>query len=99
MQTVNLAVVGLLLFAPDNVRLEAVVQALANGPLSAALIVWQSAWVFGSAAHSVRYLLHATVSGSFCRHHAGAQPPAPLLLTCWPVDVCSTMEARHSDEH
>ena len=57
LQTVNIAVVVLLLAAPDNVRLEAVVQALANGPLSAALIVWQSAWVFGSAAHSVRYLL------------------------------------------
>ncbi len=31
------------------------VYALADGPLAAALIAWQSAWVFGSTEHSIRH--------------------------------------------
>ena len=54
-QWVNLATVGLLLFAPGNLQLEAAVYALADGPLAAALIAWQSAWVFGSPSHVIRY--------------------------------------------
>ena len=53
-QWVNLASVGLLVFAPGNLQLEAAVYALADGPLAAALIVWQSAWVFGSPSHVIR---------------------------------------------
>ncbi len=54
-QWVNLATVALLLFAPGNLQLEAAVYALADGPLAAALIAWQSAWVFGSPSHVIRY--------------------------------------------
>ena len=50
----NLAAVGFLLFAPNNRRLGAMVYALADGPLAAALMAWQSAWVFGSTEHSIR---------------------------------------------
>ena len=53
-QWVNWATVGLLLFAPGNLQLEAAVFALADGPLAAALIAWQSAWVFGSPSHVIR---------------------------------------------
>ena len=53
-QWVNLATVCLLVFAPGNLQLEAAVYALADGPLAAALIVWQSAWVFGSPSHVIR---------------------------------------------
>ena len=56
-QWVNLATVGLLLFAPGNLQLEAAVYALADGPLAAALIAWQSAWVFGSPSHVIRCAL------------------------------------------
>jgi hypothetical protein len=49
-----LATVGLLVLAPGNLQLEAAVYALADGPLAAALIVWQSAWVFGSPSHVIR---------------------------------------------
>lgn len=54
MQWVNMATVSLLLFAPANRQLEAAVYSLADGPLAAALIVWQSAWVFGSPSHVIR---------------------------------------------
>ena len=53
-QWVNLATVGLLVLAPGNLQLEAAVYALADGPLAAALIAWQSAWVFGSPSHVIR---------------------------------------------
>ena len=56
LQWVNLATVVLLLFAPANRQLEAAVYALADGPLAAALIVWQNAWVFGSPTHVVRWV-------------------------------------------
>ena len=50
----NLAAVGFLLIAPNNRQLEAMVYALTDGPLAAALMAWQSAWVFGSTEHSIR---------------------------------------------
>ncbi len=54
MQWGNLATVAYLVFTPYNAKLEAMVYALADGPLAAALIAWQSAWVFGSTEHSIR---------------------------------------------
>ena len=56
LQCANVAVALHLIFAADNAQLQMAVHALADGPLAAALIVWQSAWVFGSAAHSIRYI-------------------------------------------
>ena len=57
MQWGNLAAAGFLLFAPNNRHLGAMVYALADGPLAAALMAWQSAWVFGSTEHSIRCAL------------------------------------------
>ena len=68
----NLATVAFLLFAPHNRQIGALVHALADGPLAAALIAWQSAWVFGSTEHSIRYSrlrhsdLHAPRYDVFC---------------------------------
>ena len=55
MQWGNLATVAYLVFTPYNARIGAMVYALADGPLAAALIAWQSAWVFGSTEHSIRH--------------------------------------------
>ncbi|CAL5222529.1 g4904 [Coccomyxa viridis] len=54
----NLATVAYLVFTPYNARIGAMVYALADGPLAAALIAWQSAWVFGSTEHSISVLIH-----------------------------------------
>ena len=54
LQWVNLATIAHLVWTPANRQLEAAVYALADGPLAAALIVWQSAWVFGSPSHVIR---------------------------------------------
>lgn len=53
-QWANLATGAFLLFAPRNPYLGAAMYALADGPLAAALIAWQSAWVFNSAPHVIR---------------------------------------------
>ena len=53
-QWANLAAVWFLVAASGNAHMGTMVYALADGPLAGALLVWQSAWVFGSAAHSVR---------------------------------------------
>ena len=54
MQWANLATVWYLVAGSGNPHMGTMVYALADGPLAGALLVWQSAWVFGSAAHSVR---------------------------------------------
>ena len=58
LQWANAATVMFLFLAPHNQQLEAVVYAMADGPLAGALIVWQSSWVFSSASHSIRCRLH-----------------------------------------
>ena len=58
----NLATVAYLVFTPYNARIGALVYALADGPLAAALIAWQSAWVFGSTEHSIRCLMVPVVT-------------------------------------
>lgn len=55
MQWANLATIWYLVIGSANAHMGTMVYALADGPLAGALLVWQSAWVFGSAAHSVRY--------------------------------------------
>jgi hypothetical protein len=51
---VNAAAAGHLLLSPDDPRAEALVYALCDGPLAAALAAWQCAWVFGDSEHTVR---------------------------------------------
>lgn len=53
-QWANLATAAFLLLTPRNPYLGAAMYALADGPLAAALIAWQSAWVFNSAPHVIR---------------------------------------------
>lgn len=50
----NAAAAAFIILTPTQPQLYAAVYALADGPLAGALIVWQSAWVFGSASHSIR---------------------------------------------
>lgn len=54
LQWTNIATVAFMVFGSNSPRFGTMVYALADGPMAAALIVWQSAWVFGSAAHCVR---------------------------------------------
>lgn len=54
LQWANLATVAFMVFGSSNPHFGTMVYALADGPLAGALLVWQSAWVFGSAAHCVR---------------------------------------------
>ena len=63
----NLATVAYLLFAPHNRQLGAMVYALADGPLAAALIAWQSAWVFGSTEHSIRCCCALQLAQHLCK--------------------------------
>ena len=51
----NAAAAAFIILNPGQPKLYAAVYALTDGPLAGALIVWQSAWVFGSASHSIRY--------------------------------------------
>lgn len=51
---VNLATVVYLLWFPNDARVEALVYALADGPVAGALVAWQCPWLFGSAEHTVR---------------------------------------------
>ena len=62
LQLANVAVAAFLLLAPGNPRLFAAIYALADGPLAAALIVWQTAWVFSSSAHVISYAFHLAIS-------------------------------------
>lgn len=55
---VNLAVLAFLLAAPADPRAEALVAALADGPLAGALLAWQCPWVFSSAEHATSVLMH-----------------------------------------
>ena len=50
----NAAAAAFIILNPGQPKLYAAVYALTDGPLAGALIVWQSAWVFGSASHSIR---------------------------------------------
>lgn len=53
-QAANLAAVAFFLLAPSDPRAEAATYALCEGPLAAALIAWQCAWLLGSPDHAVR---------------------------------------------
>lgn len=54
---VNVAAVIYLLWFPQHAGFEALVYALADGPLAGALAAWQCPWVFGSAEHTTRWVL------------------------------------------
>lgn len=71
----NAATVLFLVLAPHNQQLEAIVYAMADGPLAGALIVWQSSWVFSSASHSISVLIHLLPGLAVWAHR---HFPAPL---------------------
>jgi hypothetical protein len=54
----NLAALAHLLLLPASAELGAMVYALCDGPLAGALLVWQSAWVMGSAYHTISVFVH-----------------------------------------
>jgi hypothetical protein len=54
----NLATLLYLLCYPTNANIGAMVYALCDGPLAGALIVWQCAWVLGSADYTISALMH-----------------------------------------
>jgi pheromone shutdown protein TraB len=51
---VNIVTAVFLVWFPNNAQLEALVYALADGPIAGALVAWQCPWVFGSGEHTVR---------------------------------------------
>ena len=53
-----MATVLFLTVGSQDVRVEAMLYSLADGPLAAALIAWQCSWVFSSPSHSISVLLH-----------------------------------------
>ncbi|WIA28892.1 hypothetical protein OEZ86_011416 [Tetradesmus obliquus] len=55
---VNIATAVFLVWFPNNAQLEALVYALADGPIAGALVAWQCPWVFGSGEHTVSVLMH-----------------------------------------
>ncbi|KAF6259276.1 hypothetical protein COO60DRAFT_1514094 [Scenedesmus sp. NREL 46B-D3] len=55
---VNIATAVFLVLFPSNAQLEALVYALADGPIAGALVAWQCPWVFGSGDHTVSVLMH-----------------------------------------
>lgn len=81
LQAVNLATVAYLLFGSASPHLGMMVQALADGPLAGALLVWQCSWVFGSATHAVRYIsLHSRLPYTvLCTSCLSPQTHAQLL--------------------
>jgi hypothetical protein len=78
---VNLATVGYLLWFPNDARVEALVYALADGPVAGALVAWQCPWLFGSAEHTVRCVVllthHASSRFCICNKSLLAQHPVP----------------------
>ncbi len=54
-QAANLAAVAFFLVAPSDPRAEAAAYTLCEGPLAAALIAWQCAWLLGSPDHAIRW--------------------------------------------
>ncbi|KAL3132667.1 hypothetical protein ABBQ32_009185 [Trebouxia sp. C0010 RCD-2024] len=73
----NLATVAFMLFGSSSPQSGTMVYALADGPMAAALLVWQSAWVFGSAAHCVSVLIHL-LPGLALFAHRHFPPPASV---------------------
>lgn len=61
-----------LLFVPDDPRAEAVVYALTEGPLAAALAAWQCRWQLGSLEHTVSTHLHLLPGLAIVAHRYAA---------------------------
>lgn len=79
----NLATFVHLVFFPTNQYSEACVSALADGPLAAALLVWQCAWVFGSPQYIVSVLIHLLPGLALFAHRAGGRGPQPTPSSAW----------------
>ena len=69
----------------------ALVYVVGEGPLAAALLAWQCAWVFGNIEHTLSTLIHLLPGlCMFCLRHSHAQPTPPRPVR--PLDL-STEEA------
>ncbi|EFJ47524.1 hypothetical protein VOLCADRAFT_105085 [Volvox carteri f. nagariensis] len=76
----NLACCAFLLFRPEDPRLEAAVYVLCEGPLAAALIAWQCAWLMVSPDHVISVLIHLMPGLAMYCHRYLAFSRQPLLL-------------------
>ncbi|GIM01115.1 hypothetical protein Vretimale_5960 [Volvox reticuliferus] len=76
----NLACCAFLLLRPEDRQLEAAVYVLCEGPLAAALIAWQCAWLLGSPDHVISVLIHLMPGLAMYCHRFLAFSRQPLLL-------------------
>lgn len=78
----NAAAAAFIIMNPPQPKLYAAVYALTDGPLAGALIVWQSAWVFGSASHSIRSAPIPSFSCGFSRLQSYLWVKRSCCLAC-----------------
>ncbi|GFR48508.1 hypothetical protein Agub_g10172 [Astrephomene gubernaculifera] len=76
----NIACCTFLILRPEDPRLEAAVYVLCEGPLAAALIAWQCAWLLGSPDHAISVLIHQLPGLALFCHRFLAHTRRPLLL-------------------
>lgn len=80
-QWINLATIALLLGPPVPASWEASGRALADGPIAAALLVWQCPWDFGSWSAGTSVLLHLLPGlALYARTHHPPPVDAPEFL-------------------
>lgn len=70
--------------ARQHPQLEAVVYALADGPVAGALVAWQCAWVFHSPDHTISVLLHLLPGLAMAVHHHLPGRDAPAAAAALP---------------
>lgn len=76
----NIAAVLYLVAAPTEPRLGAMVYSLCEGPLAAAIIPWQCAWLLGSPDHTISVLIHSMPGLALYCHRYFSATQQPLLL-------------------
>ncbi len=96
-QWINLATIALLLGPPVPPAWEAAGRALADGPIAAALLVWQCPWDFGSWSAATSVLLHL-LPGLALYARAHHPPPAsvPGVLRALLASPGATAARAHS---
>ncbi|KAK9835776.1 hypothetical protein WJX74_007661 [Apatococcus lobatus] len=88
----NAAAAAFIILNPAQPKLYAAVYALTDGPLAGALIVWQSAWVFGSASHSISVLMHGLPGLALFMHRHF--PPPETAVEGLRHAACHILPAR-----
>lgn len=84
---VNIATAVFLVWFPNNAQLEALVYALADGPIAGALVAWQCPWVFGSGEHTVRWVGWGGVPHNSPKKHRGRQLAQRACCACNSIDA------------